>query len=244
MLGGNDFHNLVGGDRLARGHKPPQGSVDKIKPFVLGGVQQLEILLDRGSFRCVLEQLVVGHAESRRGVHVVHVLVIDERTRLANQRVDHMAKVDRFLAKPELSRHPLDAFVAIPQFQMILVNAYFESQTDILAADRVRVALHADDAVGLDRHQDRCAGTATLWRQRAERGDFFAKPFVSRDVAPLDERTDEPQIVLGADKIAASAQPQRLVQGILEVTVRRLHVSIFVRLADVDAMAIRAIVCE
>jgi hypothetical protein len=123
---GNDFFNLVGGDRLALGQKPPQDIVDKIKPFMLGGVQQLEILLDRGSFRRVLEKLVVGHAESHAGVHVVHVLVVDERTRLADQRVDHMAKVDRFLAKPELSRHPLDTFVAIPQFQMILVNTYFE----------------------------------------------------------------------------------------------------------------------
>jgi hypothetical protein len=185
---------------------------------VLGGVQQLEILLDRGSFRRVLDQLVIGHAESRRGIHVIHILVVDKRTRLADQRVDHVAKVDIFLAKAELSWHLLDAFIPVPQLQMILVNAYFKLQADILAADRVCVSLHADDAVGLDRYQDRSAGTATLRWQRAERGDFFTKPFFSWGVAPLDERAHEGQVVLHAGEVATSAKPQRLVQGILEVT--------------------------
>lgn len=85
VLGGNGFQHLVDLDRLALSQKPPQCVVDQIKPFVLGGVQQLEILLHRGSFRHVLEQPVIGHAESGRGVHVIHILVVDKRTRLADQ---------------------------------------------------------------------------------------------------------------------------------------------------------------
>ena len=73
MLADNDFQNVVGLDRLALSQEPPQCVIDEIKPFVLGGVQQLEILLDRRSFRRGLEQLIIGHAESRRGVHVVHI---------------------------------------------------------------------------------------------------------------------------------------------------------------------------
>jgi len=134
----------------------------------------------------VLEQLIIGHAESRRGVHVVHIPVVDKRTRLADQRVDHVAKVDVFLVMAELPRHSLDAFVAIPQFQMVLVNAYFELQTDILAADGIGISLHADDAVGFHRHKDRSAGTAPLRRQRAERRDFFTKAFFSLVVPTTD----------------------------------------------------------
>jgi hypothetical protein len=112
--GGHGLQHVGGGNRLAGGQKPPQGIVDQFQPFMLGGVQQLEILLDRGSFRRVLEQSVVGQAEARRGVHVVHVLVVDEGARLADQGVDHVAEVDGFLAAAKLPRHPLDARAPIP----------------------------------------------------------------------------------------------------------------------------------
>ena len=154
MFAGNDFQNVLGLDRLSLSQEPPQCVIDEVKPFVLGGVQQLEILLDCGSFRRVLEQLIIGHAESRRGVHVVHILVVDKRTRLADQGVDHVAKVNVFLAAAELSRHPFEAFAAVPKFKMVLVNAYFELQADVLAADRVGVSFHTDDAIGLDRHKE------------------------------------------------------------------------------------------
>ena len=150
---------------------------------MLRGMQELEILLDRRSFRRGLGQLVIGHPESRRRVHVVHIFVVDERSRLADQRVDHVAKVDGFLLTAELSRHPLKAFVSIPEFKVVLMNAYFDLQADVLALDRIGVSLHADDAVRLHGHNDRSAGTATLCWQRAEGRDFFTKPFCSLIVA-------------------------------------------------------------
>ncbi len=97
-----------------------------------------------------------------------------------------MAKVDGFPAIAKLSRHPFEAFVPVPKFKMVLVNAYFQLQADILAVDRIGISLHANDAVGLHQHKDRSAGTATLWRQRAERRDFFTKPLFSWDVATVD----------------------------------------------------------
>ena len=102
VLAGNDFQNVVRLDHLALGQVPPEWVVDEIKPFVLGGVQQLEILLDRGSFCRVLEQPVIGHAKSRRRVHVVPIFVVDKRTRLTDQGVDYVAKLDVFLAAAEL----------------------------------------------------------------------------------------------------------------------------------------------
>jgi hypothetical protein len=85
LLGGNDLQNIGGLDRFAGGEKPPQDIVNQLQPFVLGGVQQLQILLDRGGFRRVADKLIMGHAEARRGVHVVDVFVVDKRTWLADQ---------------------------------------------------------------------------------------------------------------------------------------------------------------
>jgi hypothetical protein len=183
VLRGDGFQHLVDLDGLALGQTRPQCIIDEIQAFVLSRVQQLEILLHRGSFRRILEQLIIGHAEAGRGIHVAHVLVVDKRTRLADQRVDHVAKVDVFLLLAELSRYPLDAFVPIPQFQMVLVNADFKSQADVLAVDGIDVSLHADDAVGLHRHGNRGAGTQALCGQRAERRGFFTEASFSRGVA-------------------------------------------------------------
>lgn len=244
LFGGDCLQHVVGGDRFACRQEPSQHVVDQFQPFVLGGVQQLEILLEGGCFRRALEQPVVGHAEPRGGVHVVDVLVVDERTRLADQRVDHVAEVDRFLAAAELSRQVFDAFVSMPKFQMVLMNPHFQTQADVLAAHRVGVSLHANDAVRLHRDDERSAGRTTLRRHRLQRRDFLAEPFLPRGVPTIGQLADKIHVVTGAREVAASPQSQRLVQRIFEVAVRRLDVAVLVRLADVDAMALRAVVLQ
>jgi hypothetical protein len=161
---GNDFQDVVRADRLAFGQEPPQCGVDQFQAFVLGRVQQLEILFDGRRLRRPLEELVVGHPESGRGVHVVDVLVIDKRTRFADQRVDDVAKVDRFLAITELSGHPLETLAAIPKFEMVLVDTHFQVQADVLATDRVRIAFDPNDAIRLDGQEHRRTRAASLRR--------------------------------------------------------------------------------
>jgi hypothetical protein len=131
---------------------------------VLGGVQEFQVLLDGRCFGRVAQELVVSHAKSRGGVHVVHVLIVDKRAWLPHQRVDHMTKVDRFFAAAELPRHTLDALILIPQFKMVLVNTHLHLQADVLAVYRIDILLHANDTVGLDRHRHGSASTASLGR--------------------------------------------------------------------------------
>jgi hypothetical protein len=211
---------------------------------VLGGVQQLKVLLDGGRFGRVLEQLIIGHAKSRCGVHVIHVFVIDKRARLADERVDDVAKVDGFLVGTELSRHSLDAFVSVPELKMILVNADFKLQADILAAYRVGVTLHANDTIGAHRQRNRRACAATLRRHGGKHLEFLTEPFFARCVAPKGQLTDEDHVVINSEEVTASPQSQRLVERIFEVTVRRLNVAVLMRLSDVDAMSFHAVVIE
>jgi len=55
LLADNDFQHVVRCDRFAFGQEPPQCVVDQLEAFVLGSVQQLEVLLDGRSFRRALE---------------------------------------------------------------------------------------------------------------------------------------------------------------------------------------------
>ena len=50
---------------------------------------------------------------------MIDVLIVHEGTRFANQRVGHMAKVNRFFALSEQSRQAFQALVAIPELEMI-----------------------------------------------------------------------------------------------------------------------------
>ena len=211
---------------------------------MLGGMQDLQVLPDGGGFGRAVQQLVVGHSEPRGGIHVVHVPVVDKRSRLPDQRVDHVAEVDRFLALTELTRHVLDALIPVPEFEVILVNTHFQLQADVFAADRIRIPLDANDAVGLDRHRHGSASRSSLGRQRIQDGRFFTKPLLAGRVKPHRQLAQESRVVVDAAEVTALAQPQRLVQCVLEVAVRRLDVSVLVRLADIDPMALEAVVFE
>jgi hypothetical protein len=175
---------------------------------------------------------------------VIGVPVVDEGARLAHQRVDHVAKVDVLFADARLPRQLFEPFVAVPEFKMVLVNAHFQFQADVLATDGVGVALHANHAVRRHRHGNRSAGTATLRWQRAEPVDVFGEALFSRGVTALDQLTHERQIFIDADEVSAATKSQCLVDCILEVTMRRLHVAVLVRLADVDAMATHSVVFQ
>ena len=243
-LGGHALEDLLGTDRFARGQEVPQGIVEQIEPFVLGRVQQLQVLLDGRGFAGVAPQLVVGHTEPRGRIHVVHVLIVNEGPGLAHQRVDHVTKVDRFLAAAELSGDALQALVLIPKLQMVLVDTHQQLQADVLAADRIHISLHANDTIGLDRQRNASARALSLRRQGVEGGGFLAKQFLARCIAPRCQLTQEAHIVLDAVEVPTSAQPQRLVHGVLEVTVRGLDVSILMGLGNVNPMALQTVVIK
>jgi hypothetical protein len=198
--------HLAGRDRLAFAEKPSQHVVHPIQAFVLRRIQNLQVLLHRGRFAQALDQLVVGHAEPRGGIQVIHILVVHERPGLANQRIDDVTEVDRFLAVSEQPGHPLQALVAVPQFEMILVNPYLHLQADILAAHGVRILLDAYDAIRIHPQRDGRERTESPRRQRAQGGDFFTERGVARGVSPGDHLLDEGDVLGHAAEVPAATQ--------------------------------------
>jgi hypothetical protein len=118
-------------------------------------MQNLQVLLDRCRFRGPRKQLVVGHPKLGCRVQMVHVFVVGESARFADERIDHMTKVDPLLALPEQSRQAFQALVPIPQFKMVLVNQHIHFQTHVFAAHRIGVALDTQNAIRFDRDTHR-----------------------------------------------------------------------------------------
>ncbi len=146
----DDRQNFFRRNGFAFGEEPSQDVIHEFQSFVLGGMQDLQVLLHRGRFAGPCEQLVVGHAEPGCRIEMVDVLVVGERARLADQRIDDVAKVDPLLALPEQSRQAFQALVAIPEFEMVLVDQHVHFQPDVFAADRIGVSLDTQDAIRFD----------------------------------------------------------------------------------------------
>ena len=175
-------------------------------------MQDLQVLLDGGCFTGPREQLVVGHAEPGCRIQVVDVFVVGERARLADQRIDHVAKVDLLLALPEQSRQAFQALAAIPEFEMVLVDQHVHSQPDVLAADRIGVSLDTQDAIRFDADAQRRETAQPLVRQRLQGLAFFLENAGAFVVTPRNELPEESQILFPVGEVTIATQPQRLIK--------------------------------
>jgi hypothetical protein len=116
---------------------PPQHIIHEVQAFVLGGVQNFQILFDREFLVVSGRELIIDHAKPRRGIEMIHVFVVEKSSRLSNQGIYHVPKVDVLFALTKQPRQTLQTLAAIPQLQMILVNQHVDFQADILAAHRI-----------------------------------------------------------------------------------------------------------
>ena len=104
---------------------------------------------------------------------MVLISVVRKGTRLADQRINDVPKVDRFFVSTIEPGHDFHALAGVPQLNVVLMDPRLQSQVDILAAHRVRIAFDADHAVRLDvQIQARECGH-TLMGKRRELSDFF-----------------------------------------------------------------------
>ncbi len=198
----DDRKNFFRRDSFAFRQEPSQDVIHQFQSFVLGGMQDLQVLFDGGCFTGQREQLVVGHAEPGCRIQVVDVFVVGERARLADQRIDHVAKVDPLLALPEQSRQAFQALVAIPKFEMVLVDQHVHFQPDVLAADRIGVSLDTQDAIRFDPDTQRRESVQPLVRQRLQGVAFFLEDVGAFVVTPRNELPEKSQILLPVGEVA------------------------------------------
>jgi hypothetical protein len=240
----DDRQNFFRHDGFAFGQEPSQDVIHEFQSFVFGGMQDLQVLLDRGRFTGPREQLVVGHAEPGCRIQMVDVFVVGERARLADQRIDDVAKVDPLLALPEQSRQAFQALAAVPEFEMVLVDQHVHFQADVFAADRVGVSLDTQDAIRFDPDTHRRESVEPLVRQRLQGFAFFLENVGAFVVTPRNELPEKSQILLPVGEITIATQPQRLIKPRFQMSMSRLYVAVLMRLADIDAMTSDAIMIE
>ena len=230
--------------RCVTGQQHAQGVVDGGLAGVGRVVQDLQIIAGPAAFVARRAESVVGDAEPRRREHRFPVGVVRECPRLADQRVDHVPVVHGVLVSPHESRQRVDELVRVPDLDPVGEQPRFDPFADEPAVHRVDVAVDVDQTAGVDAARHLQARRNPLGWQRPERRDFLGEAVFSAGVAGRDQVAQERGVLVAGRKFPAAAEQQGLVDGRLEVPVRRLDVAVFVGLPHVDPLARDAVVRE
>lgn len=230
-------------DGLSFGNRCSQCILHSVLAVPRRQLQDFQVFAD-GDLRAVRPaQLIVGHAKIARGEQVFAILVVLEGARLADQRVDHVAVIDRVLAAAAEARHPLHQDVPVEDLEVVGVDHDVHLVVDQPAGDRIRVALHLNRAARVDLDVVEPPPVIELaCRQVAEAGLFLSELVGPRGVPLVHQSAEERFILLAAGEVAAAAQQERLIDDGLQVAVRRLDVAILMRLAGVGPMRLDLVV--
>jgi len=71
---------------------------------------------------------------------MVYILIVGKRARLADQGIDHVAKINPLFALAKQPRQTFQALALIPEFEVVLVDQHVQLQADVLAVDGVDVS--------------------------------------------------------------------------------------------------------
>lgn len=94
---------------------------------------------------------VIRDAKVACGKQIFAVFVVLKGTRFPDQRIDHVAIIDRMLAAAQQSRHLLDFYVTMPYGDSIRIDQDLHLVTDQATVNRIGVPLDLDRAATANR---------------------------------------------------------------------------------------------
>jgi hypothetical protein len=221
----------------------PQRLVHAAFPFLRGQVEDRQVVLDHAAGPLVLQQ-VVGHSEPAGGEHRVAVAVLLERPGLAHQPVDDVAVLDAMLATAPESRQGVQLPGPVPDVERLGPDVNIHLFADQSARQRVGVAADVDRAPRIDPRFEPSRHLQPASRQGRQHGHFLMKTLLSVGIASGHELLEERLVVASTGEIAAPAQHQGLVDGLLEAVVTLLDVAILVGPSRLDRLTFEAIMRE
>ena len=189
-------------------------------------------------------QHVVRDAERGRREQVVPVPVRRERTRLADQPVDHVPVVDPVLAPTAQPRHPLHDLLRVPHFHVLGVQTHLDPLADQSARHRVRVPLDVDRAARVHRHHD---APRRLEPTRRQRPQVFHLQGLLRIAVGVELSEQIAEVVLvrfAAGEVATGAEHQLLIERPFEAVVALFDVAVLVAVPGLDRLPFEAVVRE
>jgi hypothetical protein len=198
--------NQLRGDGRALGNGQTQRLLHRVLAITGRQLQNLQVLADALAGTVVAAEPIVGDAKLARRKHLLPILVVRERTRLADQRIDHVTVIDRVLAAARKPGHPLDFASPVPHVDDVGVDHHVDPVANQPAGNRIRVTLHLDRAATADHDPPHTLPVIKLRRrQLAKQRLLLGELGGSRSVPLANQPLEELLVLLAAGKVAAAA---------------------------------------
>lgn len=205
--------------RLLAVDQHAQRLLDSRFALVRRQVQNLQVFAVRPRRYRLVEQ-VVGHAEPTAGEQLLAVAIVRQRSRLADQGVDHVPVIDVPLAATAQPRQRGHLLLGVPHFQVFHVNPHLDPLADQSAVHRIGIVLHVNDAAARHGNSQPLARLQPTRRQWPQRRVLLCQPFRSRQIALPADLVQERFILRAIGKVPAAPQQQRLRHGVFEMPMR------------------------
>jgi hypothetical protein len=196
--------------RPSRPQQSFQGRLDSGLTLPSCQVQDAQVFLGR-PLRLLLDQPVIDQAEATRRKQLVPIAIVGERPRLAYQPVDDVPVVDAVLAPAAQPGTALDEALAVPDLDVVGVQASLDPFADQAARHRVGVAADVEGTPRIYSHFDTLACVDPLGRQQPQHGQLLSQPCLPALIALGEQLPQECFIGRPAAEVAAAAQHQSLV---------------------------------
>jgi len=246
---GRQYRTRLGQCDHRRGGQPrrlreqnPQCVVDSDFAVMGRVLQNRQVFLRALPFVAAVAEPVIGKAKPRRRKQVLAIGIVGESARLSHQLVDDVPIVDGVLIAADQPRSRLHVAIRVPNLNAVGVQPGFDPFADEPALHRIGVPMNVNQTAGVDAARHLQTTVEPLIRQIPQRGRLLGEAVATPGVADLHHFLQESRVLVAAGEIAAATQEQRLIDGGLEVPMRRLTVAVLMGLPDVDPLARHAVV--
>ncbi len=195
--------------------------------FLAGQVQQTHILLV-GTPWLLRHQGIVGPPIGLRRIQILPVDVARKGPWLTHQPADNVPVVDVVLILTSQPRHPLHQRLAVPYLDLLHTNARFHLLTNQTRRHRIGVVLDPNGAAAPHRDTLPLQRLQPLTRQRLQLPHLLLDLGRPARIPLRLDLLDQAPILLPAAEVATATQQQCLINRLLEMTMRRLRISVLV----------------
>jgi hypothetical protein len=207
-------------------------------------VQQRQVFLGLVAFVEPLPQTVVGQTEAGGREEVLAIRVVGEGAGLTHQRIDHVPVMHHVLVPTDQPWQRVAEHVRVPDLDAVGVEPGFHPFPNQPAMHRVGAAVDVDQASRIDAARHLQTTGQTDVGQVLQRRDLFGQAIAPTLIAALHNILEEARVLVAAGKVPAATHQECLIDGGLEVVVRRFGIAVLVRLPDIDPLTGQTVVIQ
>ena len=148
------------------------------------------------------------------------------------------------LAPSAKTRHLGHLPLPIPDFHLVHRQPCFHHFADQPAGHRVHVAIHVDQAAGIDLDSFPLGRLHAPLRKLTHHRHLFGKPLAAACVQPRKQRLQEATIRIQTGEVATAAQHQFLIYGSLEAMMALFDIAVLVAMSGLDLLRRQTVVAQ